>query len=149
MSDVLIRKMEQADLKTVLKIEQASFSAPWPKKIFAHELNNNNYAHYFVLIFKEQIVGFAGLWIVMDDAQVTNIAIDPDFRRRQFGEKLFNYILHYAVGENVVRFSLEVRVSNIAAQKMYRKYGLVPGGMRKNYYVDNKEDALIMWVNLQ
>jgi|SRR5690625_81572 len=149
MSELFIRKMNHDDLADVTTIEKASFIGPWNEKVFARELDNNEYAHYFVLIYNDQIVGYAGLWIVMDDAQVTNIAIHPDFRRRQFGEKLFNYLLHYSIGKNVVRFSLEVRISNIAAQKLYRKYGLVPGGIRKKYYKDNQEDALIMWVNLQ
>jgi len=141
--------MEHDDLKDVLFIEKASFTTPWTQEIFAREMDENEYAHYFVLIYHDQIVGYAGLWIVIDDAQVTNIAIHPDFRRRGFGEKLFNYLIHYVLGKNVARFSLEVRVSNIGAQKLYRKYGLVPGGVRKNYYKDDQEDALIMWVNLQ
>lgn len=148
MNDVFIRQMNNDDLEDVIYIEKSSFTAPWTKQMLIRELNHNEYAHYFVLLYKEEIVGYAGLWIVIDDAQVTTIAIKPEFRRKGLGEKLFSYLIHYALSKRVKRFSLEVRVSNIAAQKLYRKYGLVPGGIRKKYYEDNQEDALIMWVNL-
>lgn len=148
MNDITIRPMEQADLSIVRDIEKQSFSAPWSDELFVRELTENEHAYYFVLVFQKKIVGYAGMWIVMNDAQVTHIAIHPDYRRRQLGERLFKYILNFAIAKQVERFSLEVRVSNIAAQKLYRKYGLVPGGIRKQYYTDNQEDAIVMWVNL-
>jgi len=148
MNDINIRPMEERDLSIVKDIENLSFSAPWSEELFIKELTENEHAHYFVLLYDEKIVGYAGLWIVMNDAQVTHIAIHPDYRRRQLGEKLFKYLLNFAIAKQVERFSLEVRVSNIAAQKLYRKYGLVPGGIRKQYYTDNQEDAIVMWVNL-
>ncbi|HLR74147.1 MAG TPA: ribosomal protein S18-alanine N-acetyltransferase [Virgibacillus sp.] len=148
MNNIVIRKMETTDIQAVLDVEEASFTTPWPEKIFYQELINNKHAHYFVLVVDEQIVGYAGLWIIFQDVQVTNIAILPEFRRMNLGEKLFQYICHYAIKQGAHRLSLEVRASNIAAQRMYRKFGLVPGGIRKQYYTDNKEDAIIMWVNL-
>lgn len=148
MNNVYIRLMTQDDLSDVIHIEKSSFSAPWTKEILHQELHHNDYAHYFVLLYEEKIVGYAGLWIVIDDAQVTTIAIHPKYRRKGLGEMLFRYLLNYAISQRVKRFSLEVRISNIAAQKLYRKHGLVPGGVRKNYYENNQEDALIMWVNL-
>lgn len=148
MNNILIRQMKDTDIDDVMVIERASYTSPWQAKVLVRELHKNDYAHYFVLIYEGKIVGYAGLWVVIDDAQVTTIAIDPNYRRRGFGDKLFHYLIHYAMSKGVKRFSLEVRVSNIAAQKLYRKYGLVPGGIRKKYYEDNQEDALIMWVNL-
>lgn len=148
MSTLTIRKMKTSDIDGVLEVERASFTSPWTKEVFFQEIVKNKHAHYFVSIVNGDIIGYAGLWIVLSDAQVTNIAIHPNFRGNKFGEKLFHYIFHYAIKQGVQRLSLEVRTSNIAAQRMYRKFGLVPGGIRKGYYTDNKEDAIIMWVNL-
>nr|WP_163970898.1 ribosomal protein S18-alanine N-acetyltransferase [Oceanobacillus halotolerans] len=148
MAETIIRKMEIADIEQVMKVEEASFDSPWTKEMFYQELSENNHAHYLVLQMDKEVIGYVGLWIVLDDAQVTNIAIMPDYRGKGLGKMLFQYTLHYVINLGVKRLSLEVRVSNIVAQRMYRRFGLVPGGIRKNYYKDNQEDALVMWVNL-
>ena len=140
--------MVEDDIRDVLKVDQATFSASWTEDIFKHEVVDNQHAHYFVVEAEGDIIGYAGLWIVEDDAQVTNIALLRKFRGYKIGEKLFGFAVQHAVKHGVTRLSLEVRVSNIIAQKMYRKFGLVPGGIRKNYYSDNGEDAIVMWVNL-
>lgn len=145
---MIIRKMLETDLEQVMNVEQHSFPTPWPEEIFRQEITQNQHAHYFVVELNEEIIGYAGTWIVADDAQITNIAILPTFRGRKVGQQLFAHVLQYAMQMGVSRLSLEVRVSNVVAQKMYRKFGLVPGGIRKNYYTDNLEDALVMWVNL-
>src|SRR5699024_7530304 len=108
----------------------------------------NSYAYYFVLTYEQKTVGYGGLWIIVNDAQITNIALLPEYRGKQLGEKLLHYLLQYAKSVGVERLSLEVRTSNIVAQRLYRKMGFVPGGIHKNYYTDNQEDAIIMWVNL-
>lgn len=149
MAEFSIREMNINDIKDVMVVDNASFSMPWTKEIFVQEIDQNNYAHYFVIEEdKEKIIGYVGLWIVEDDAQITNIALLPTYRGYKIGEKLFGFAVQYAIKKGASRLSLEVRVSNIIAQKMYRKFGLVPGGIRKNYYSDNGEDALVMWVNL-
>ncbi|GIO28124.1 ribosomal protein S18-alanine N-acetyltransferase [Ornithinibacillus bavariensis] len=148
MADVLIREMELADIRGVMTVEAASFTTPWTEAIFRQEITENKYAHYYVMELADKIVGYVGMWIVHDDAQITNIAILPDFRGKKLGETLFRFSLQKAVRLGVTRLSLEVRVTNIIAQRMYRKFGLVPGGLRKQYYTDNNEDALVMWVNL-
>src|SRR5690625_1965649 len=149
MSKLVIRKMQITDVDAVLNVEKASFTSPWCKNIFYQELMDNEHAHYFVSIVNKNIIGYAGLWIVRDNAQVTNISIHPNYRGYKYSEKLFHYIFYYAIKHGAARLSLEVRLSNIAAQHMYRKFGLVPGGIRKRYYQDNNEDALIMWVNIK
>ncbi|AXI08052.1 ribosomal-protein-alanine N-acetyltransferase [Oceanobacillus zhaokaii] len=148
MDKVLIRKMEIKDVEHVVEVEKASFTAPWTTDIFYQEIVDNKFAHYFVIEANGQIVGYAGAWIVIDEAQITNIAIMPEFRGYKLGEMLFQYVIQAAMQIGVRHLSLEVRVSNIVAQSMYRKFGLVPGGIRKNYYTDNQEDAIVMWVNL-
>lgn len=148
MADLSIRKMETNDIEYVMGVDKESFSSSWTEEIFHLEIVENNHAHYFVLELEGMIIGYAGMWVVVDDAQVTNIAVLPRFRGFKFGEKLFGFLFHTAIQMGAVRLSLEVRVSNTVAQKMYRKFGLVPGGIRKNYYTDNREDAIVMWVNL-
>lgn len=148
MAELIIRKMLVTDIDAVIKVEKASFTTPWPKDVFFQEITYNEYAHYFVVELDKEVIGYAGLWLVIDDTQITNIAIIPNYRGYKFGEKLFQYAFQYAVQMGTKRLSLEVRASNIPAQRMYRKFGLVPGGIRKKYYEDNQEDAIVMWVNL-
>lgn len=140
--------MEIDDIQQVMLVEIASFSSPWNEEVFIQEIVENQHAYYFVMELEQRIIGYVGMWIVLDDAQITNIAILPGYRGMKLGEKLFQFALQTAVGLGVSRLSLEVRVTNIVAQKLYRKFGLVPGGIRKGYYTDNQEDAIVMWVNL-
>lgn len=149
MSDsVHIREMNKSDIDEVYIIEEETYSTSWSKEILTYEVDQNKHAIYAVIEHNEKIVGYAGMWVVYDDAQITNIAIAPAFQGKKLGEKLFKYMLKTASILGVERLSLEVRVSNIVAQNMYRKFGLVPGGLRKGYYTDNNEDAIVMWVNI-
>ena len=147
-AEFVIRKMQLGDIPFVLKIEQASFTSPWTEETYEHEIKNNIYAHYFVVETDDKIIGYVGIWLVEDDAQITNIAIIPEFRGYKIGEKLFGFAMQFVVQHGAKRLSLEVRVSNLTAQKLYRKFGLVPGAIRKGYYPDDGEDALVMWVDL-
>ena len=149
MAKIVIRKMEIKDVPEVLKVEKSSFPVPWTSDIFYHELTDNMHALYFVVDYDGEIIGYAGMWIVIDEAQITNIAILPEYRGKKIGEQLFHHLMMAAIRIGAVQLSLEVRVSNIVAQRMYRKFGLLPGGIRKNYYTDDQEDALVMWVNLK
>ncbi|WP_042225420.1 ribosomal protein S18-alanine N-acetyltransferase [Oceanobacillus manasiensis] len=148
MSEFTIRKMEIADVDQVMEVEKASFTTPWTTDIFYQEIVDNQYAYYYVIEWNGKIAGYVGTWVVLEDAQVTNIAILPGLRGQKLGEKLFHYMLLQVKLIGATRLSLEVRKSNIPAQKLYRKFGLVPGGIRKNYYTDNQEDAIVMWVNI-
>lgn len=140
--------MEIADVDQVMEVERVSFTTPWTTDIFYQEIVDNQYAYYYVIEWNGRIVGYVGTWVVLEDAQVTNIAIMPELRGNKLGEKLFQYMLLQVKLIGTTRLSLEVRESNIPAQKLYRKFGLVPGGIRKNYYTDNQEDAIVMWVNI-
>ncbi|HEY4601467.1 MAG TPA: ribosomal protein S18-alanine N-acetyltransferase [Cerasibacillus sp.] len=149
MDDLIIREMVEADIEAVLEIERESFPGDaWTREIYRCEIIENHFAHYYVMLLGEVYVGFVGMWIVIDDAQITNIAISPDFRGRKLGEKLFGFAMQRAIQSRAKRLSLEVRESNIIAQRMYNKFGLIPGGIRKNYYKYKQEDAIVMWVNL-
>ncbi|WP_152657877.1 ribosomal protein S18-alanine N-acetyltransferase [Oceanobacillus sp. CFH 90083] len=149
MSEVIIRPMNLEDISGVLEVEEASFAGPWDAEIFHKELCENKHAYYFVACIEDRVIGYIGSWIVFEDGQITNFAVHPDLRGRKIGEMLFGYAVTFMADKGVERLSLEVRVSNIVAQSLYRKFGLVSGGIRKHYYTDNFEDAIVMWVNLK
>ncbi|ADH98087.1 ribosomal protein S18-alanine N-acetyltransferase [Salisediminibacterium selenitireducens] len=146
---VRIRFMDVTDLDGVLELENRTFSTPWSRDAFYNEIVKNQFAYYTVAESAEgAIVGYCGLWVIIDDAHITNIAVDPEWRREGIGERMMSEAMAFAKKRGAERLSLEVRVSNTAAQAMYRKYGLQDGGIRKQYYTDNQEDALVMWVRL-
>lgn len=148
MAEFSIREMQSDDITAVMHVDEVCFSSPWSREIYEQEMEKNEFAYYFVMEESGEVVGYAGLWIVEDDAQITNIALLPEYRGYKIGEKLFGFSMQFAMKQGASRLSLEVRESNIIAQKLYRKFGLVPGGVRKRYYPDNNEDAIVMWVNL-
>lgn len=140
--------MVRKDIEEVYQIECQSFSSPWSKESLYYELEQNLFAKYFVVELDGNVVGYCGLWVIMDDAQITNIAVHPKYRGMKIGENLLRFTIQLSREMKAKRLSLEVRVSNHIAQSLYKKVGFSPGGIRKRYYTDNQEDALVMWVNL-
>jgi [ribosomal protein S18]-alanine N-acetyltransferase len=145
---IVFRFMREEDIDQVLEIEHASFATPWSREAFYNELNMNKFAVYIVVEVDKKVVGYCGVWIVIDEAHVTNIAILPAFRGRKLGEALMQNLFDVARTMGAKSMTLEVRVTNYVAQALYRKFGFQKGGLRKNYYTDNQEDALVMWVRL-
>lgn len=142
-----IRRMSHEDVPAVFDLERVSFQhSSWTIDAFYHELEQNNFAHYFVMTYDEVIIGYIGLWIVVDQAQITTIAVSPEYRGYGLGQLLLNYAKNFASTIATV-MSLEVREHNYVAQHVYEKLGFQFGGKRKNYYGDG-EDAWVMWVNL-
>ncbi|NNV07834.1 ribosomal protein S18-alanine N-acetyltransferase [Geobacillus sp. C56-T2] len=146
--DVQFRPMTIHDIDEVVQVERASFTAPWSRESFYHELMYNRYALYIVMVHRGRIIGYAGMWLVIDEAHVTNVAVLPEFRGQKLGEALMRCLMDLARRQGAVTMTLEVRVSNHVAQSLYRKLGFRNGGIRKRYYPDNFEDALVMWVKL-
>ncbi|MGG1680106.1 ribosomal protein S18-alanine N-acetyltransferase [Neobacillus sp. NRS-1170] len=144
----VFRYMREEDIDQVLVVEQASFTVPWSREAFYNELHNNKFAVYIVLEEDNKIIGYCGTWIVIDEAHVTNVAILPEFRGRNLGETMLRKLMSVSREMGAKSMTLEVRVTNHVAQSLYRKLGFQNGGIRKNYYSDNQEDALVMWVNL-
>jgi [ribosomal protein S18]-alanine N-acetyltransferase len=142
------RLAKVSDIDDILGIEQASFAVPWSREAFYREIAQNQFAYYLVIEDHFQVIGYCGIWIVMDEAHVTNIAILPSYRGRKLGEELMKQAIKLAKRYGAVSMTLEARVSNHVAQNLYKKLGFQPGGIRKNYYSDNGEDALVMWVEL-
>jgi len=139
-----IEPMTIDDLPAVHAIERASFAVPWPDDAYRNEIRTNRLASYVVARLADDVVGFAGLWVMVDEAHVTTFAVHPGWRRRGVGERLLLALLDLAVGRRAREATLEVRLSNLPARKLYEKYGFRPVGIRPRYYSDNGEDALIM-----
>ncbi|WML58057.1 ribosomal protein S18-alanine N-acetyltransferase [Neobacillus sp. PS2-9] len=144
----VFRYMREEDIEQVLEVEHASFTTPWSREAFYNEIHNNKFAVYIVLEEENQIIGYCGTWVVIDEAHVTNVAIMPGYRGKKLGEALMTKLMSVARELGARSMTLEVRVTNHVAQSLYRKLGFQNGGIRKNYYSDNQEDALVMWVNL-
>lgn len=143
-----IRRMTLQDIDGVMQVELVAFTAPWSRQAFMTELVDNQFARYIVAEYRGRIIGYAGVWMIVDEGHVTNIAVHPEFRGLHLGERIFTSLMSICLAQGGIRMTLEVRVSNHVAQKLYRKLGFVSVGVRKGYYTDNQEDALIMWVDL-
>ncbi|MNS15632.1 ribosomal-protein-alanine N-acetyltransferase [compost metagenome] len=144
MTAVHIRRMQSADLPRVVEIERACFGERWTLASFQNELSNAA-STYFVATLGDRIVGYAGYWLILEESHVTTIGVDPKHQRKGYGELLMLDLIEHAAKHGARWVTLEVRASNIAAQKMYEKFGFTSLGRRKGYYQDNNEDALIMW----
>lgn len=142
------REMREEDIDQILIVEQESFTLPWSREAFYNELHHNQYAVYIVLEEEGKIIGYGGVWIVLDEAHITNIAVLPEYRGKKLGEALLKKVLDMAKEKGAETATLEVRVSNTPARSLYRKMGFQEGGIRKKYYTDNQEDGIVMWVKL-
>ena len=130
----------------VLAIERRSFPTPWSERAFVSELTQNAYAHYIVALRgPRQVLGYAGMWVILDEAHITNIAVHPLERRQGLGDGLLLELERRAYGHGCRSMTLEVRPSNPEAQRLYRRHGFEPRGLRRGYYADTHEDAIIMW----
>lgn len=136
------------DVQAVHAIEEATFPTPWTEDSFYYEMTENQYAYYILASESDNIVGFCGMWMVLGDVQITNVAVLPAHRGQKIGEGLMTAAMATAKAHGMENMSLEVRISNHIAQQLYRKMGFSDGGIRKAYYTDNQEDALVMWVKL-
>ena len=139
-----IRPMTVADLPAIQQIERASFTTPWPPQAYRQELEANRLAAYLVGEIGEEIVAYGGVWLMVDEAHVTTFAVHPRYRRRRIGERLLLSLIDLSIARRAREATLEVRLSNLAARRLYEKYGFRPVGIRPRYYSDNQEDALIM-----
>jgi ribosomal-protein-alanine N-acetyltransferase len=132
------------DIDAVHDIERLSFPAPWPSYAFRQELEANRMARYLVVRAGGQVVGYAGIWLMVDEAHITTFAVLPASRRQGVGARLLLELLELAVDLGARVVTLEVRLSNAPARRLYQRFGFRPVGVRPRYYSDNGEDALIM-----
>ncbi|MCC0784617.1 ribosomal protein S18-alanine N-acetyltransferase [Clostridioides sp. ES-S-0108-01] len=142
--DIKIEEMTVKDIDEVFEVEKNCFEDYWSKESFRKELSNE-VARYIVAKLDGKIVGYVGIWLILDEGHINNVAVHSDYRGKKIGDKLIKSIVDLCKDNNIASITLEVRVSNKIAQNLYRKYGFRMDGIRKEYYSDNKEDAIIMW----
>jgi len=139
--------MRRRHLRAVLRIEAQVYPRPWSLSLFLGELTLRATRTYVVARVGGEVVGYAGLMMSCEDAHVTTLAVDPAWHRRRVGTQLLAHLARAGVERGARHLTLEVRVSNVAAQGLYRRFGFCPEGVRRNYYVETNEDALIMWAH--
>ena len=139
--------MTTADLDAVMAIEKASFAYPWSPRFFLQELQVEC-ARSFLAEVNGRIVGYILFWLLADEIDIHNVAVHSEFRRRGIGRLLIEQVVLEARRRGSTRVTLEVRRSNLAAQKLYESIGFIPTGVRKGYYSDDGEDALAMALKL-
>ena len=137
--------MRRRHLRSVLRIEAQVYPRPWSLPLFMSELNLRTSRIYYVARVNAVVVGYCGVMLVDEDAHITNIAVDPAWHRHGIGTRLLMNAARQAARGGATRLTLEVRISNVGAQTLYRMFGFEPAGVRKNYYAESREDALIMW----
>jgi [ribosomal protein S18]-alanine N-acetyltransferase len=145
MNNINVVKMSLENIDDIMIVENLSFKIPWSRNAFMEEVTNNQFARYIMADLSDKVVGYAGLWKIFDEGHITNIAVHPEFRGNGIGSKLLRELICLAKNEGITCLTLEVRKSNQTAQALYNKFGFVAEGIRKSYYTDNGEDAIIMW----
>ena len=141
---LLIRRLDLSDLDAIDRIEQRAYVTPWSRSMFASELAKP--ASICLGAFEgEELVGYVINSRYVDAWHVMNVAVDPDRRRRGIATQLLEHLFELTLGDERRGYTLEVRISNDAAIRLYERLGFEPRGLRRGYYTDNREDALIMW----
>ena len=142
-----ITQLTSADqIPSVLEIEAASFTSPWTREMYLSELENRNVSYCFLASFDNgPAIGFCSFWRVLDELHINNLAVLPDFRHRGVGAELLAFVLNEGARLGALRATLEVRRSNTPALMLYERYGFTVAGIRRDYYTNPQEDALILW----
>ncbi|MDF2892434.1 MAG: tsaB [Clostridia bacterium] len=139
------RLMELKDIDAVWEIEKLSFRTPWSRESFVEEIKASDRTRYVVAEMGDTVVGYGGMWLIVDEAHITNIAVHPDYRGQKIGKKIVEAMIAAAKGEGITSLTLEVRMSNTPAINLYKELDFKEVAIRKGYYSDTGEDALIMW----
>ncbi|MGB9587253.1 MAG: ribosomal protein S18-alanine N-acetyltransferase [Armatimonadota bacterium] len=143
---VHIEQMRETDVEEVAELDKKCFPSPWSASAYRNEVHNPS-AYYIVARMDDRIIGYAGMWLIMDEAHITTIGVDPEFRGKGLGERILVSLLEEALHRGARRATLEVRKSNIVAQNLYHKYCFHAVAVRRGYYTNNGEDAIVMWVD--
>ena len=144
---VALVPMRRRHLRTVLRIETQVYPRPWSLSLFMSELALRSTRAYYVARVEGLVVGYAGLMMTADDGHVTTIAVDPVWHRHKIGTRLLLQLAREAIRRGATSLTLEVRMSNQPAQALYRRFGFAPAGVRRKYYIETNEDALVMWAD--
>src|SRR5205823_11907711 len=146
-ADLEIARMRRRHLRGVMAIERQVYPRPWSPSLFIAEMSEPSNRNYIVARTGRDVVGYAGMICYGDEAHITTIAVDPEHQRRKIGTRLLYELIESAIEMGARAASLEVRVSNWGAQRLYGRFGFRPVGVRKNYYQETGEDALVMWAD--
>lgn len=147
-NNLIIEEMKENDIDGVFEVEKNCFEDYWSKDSFKKELSNN-LAKYLVAKIDNKVVGYVGIWFVVDEGHITNVAVHEDYRGQKIGDYLIKELVQVCKNNKIISMTLEVRASNVVAQNLYKKYGFKMAGIRKEYYSNNKEDAIIMWNDIK
>lgn len=145
MSDLIVRRGEEKDIAAIEELEKQCFATPWSYESIHYDVVENNRALYLVAEEDGQVLGYVGIWKIVDEGHITNVAVSPLHRRRHIASALLTALFRVTERAGIVRCTLEVRAGNEAAIRLYESFGFKEEGIRKGYYEDNGEDALIMW----
>ena len=146
LTKVTVRKMLETDIDAVHEIEVQSITPPWTKQGFADALKNENACFY--VAETDGVVGYCGLYFAADEGEITNVAVSSAWRKKGIADQILKAVISDGKDKNLTQIFLEVRQSNISAQKLYEKHGFASVGVRKNFYRDPKEDAIVMMCSL-
>lgn len=144
-SELIIRQMMETDISEVFEIEQLTFSDPWSREDFQDSLKEQNNG-YLVAEVDGHIAGFCGYWGIVGEGYIYNVAVREEYRRQNIGFRMLDFMLTEAKSRGITSFTLEVRQSNEAAIRLYKRLGFESAGIRKDFYSKPKEDAVIMWL---
>jgi len=144
---VTITPLRRRHLRSVLRIEQQVYPRPWSPALFTGEMAMLDSRVYVVAHLGGSVVGYSGLMLVLDDGHVTTVAVDPTWQRHGIASRMLLQLARTGIARGLEQLTLEVRMSNRGAQDLYRRFGFGPAGVRRRYYVDNDEDALVMWAH--
>ena len=145
MADMIIRRGEEKDILAIEELEKQCFATPWSYESLKYDIVENNRALYLVAEIEGEIVGYVGIWKIVDEGHITNVAVSPAHRRKHVASALLETLFRVTERAGVVNHTLEVRAGNEGAIKLYEGFGFKEAGVRKGYYEDNGEDAIIMW----
>jgi len=145
MKTLRFEPLSESHIPAILEIEKVSNTAPWSERSFKNELDHQH-GVFLVGILQGEVVAYGGVWLVVDEAHVTTIAVAEQNRRQGIGQRLMVELLHKAKAAGMVCSTLEVRASNVGAIKLYEKFGYSVTATRRGYYPDNREDAVVMWL---
>lgn len=147
LKELVIRPAEPKDVDDIAEMETICFAHPWSRDSIMQEITSNEMAHYIVAVMDGRVIGYVGVWQILDEGHITNVAVRPEYRGNHIGSTLIGVMIELGNRIGMVRFTLEVRSSNEPAKALYRNFGFKEAGLRKGYYEDNGEDAVIMWRN--
>ena len=143
--NIKVRKASESDLDGIEKIEKECFAIPWSRETLEYDMKENQFATYIVAECNGETAGYIGFWVIAGECNINNVAVSSSYRRKHIGSAIIDTVIKSCEKAGIKRFTLEVRKSNAPAIGLYTKYGFKPEGVRKAYYEDNGEDAVIMW----